>query len=192
MGGDGGGPRRNLPPHPTVLRAASELRLTRIDLPFLLGTAVTADRQRAKLLGYLLHFVAGMLFSLAYYVGFVGLGRSGWLLGSGFGVIHGLFAMTALVNILLPVVHPRMGDALSSVDSAALLEAPGFLMLNYGRATPLVNMISSHRLRRDRRWMRVTRRLTHLRPGRGTKSRCGAGPPGASCDEGCVRQAVGG
>lgn len=126
----------------TVLRAASELRLTRIDLPFLLGTAVTADRQRAKLLGYLLHFVAGMLFSLAYYVGFVGLGRSGWLLGSGFGVIHGLFAMTALVNILLPVVHPRMGDALSSVDSAALLEAPGFLMLNYGRATPIVNLIA--------------------------------------------------
>lgn len=126
----------------TVLRAASELRLTRIDLPFLLGTAVTADRQRAKLLGYLLHFVAGLSFSLAYYVGFVGLGRSGWLLGAGFGVIHGLFAMTALVNILLPVVHPRMGDALSSVDSAALLEAPGFLMLNYGRATPLVNLIA--------------------------------------------------
>ena len=126
----------------TVLRAASELRLTRIDLPFLLGTAVTADRQRAKLLGYLLHFVVGLLFSLAYYVGFVGLGRSGWLLGGGFGVIHGLFAMTTLVNVLLPVVHPRMGDALSSVDSAALLEAPGFLMLNYGRATPLVNIIA--------------------------------------------------
>jgi len=35
----------------TWLRAASELRLTRIDLPFLLGTAVTADRLRAKALG---------------------------------------------------------------------------------------------------------------------------------------------
>jgi asparagine N-glycosylation enzyme membrane subunit Stt3 len=103
---------------------------------------VTADRQRAKLVGYVLHFVAGFLFSLAYYVGFAGLGRSGWLLGAGFGVIHGLFAMTALVNILLPVIHPRMGDALSSVDSAALLEAPGFLMLNYGRATPLVNLVA--------------------------------------------------
>jgi hypothetical protein len=126
----------------TVLRAASELRLTRIDLPFLLGTAVTADRGRAKVIGYLLHFVAGLLFSLAYYVGFVGLGRSGWLLGVGFGVLHGLFAMTALVNILLPVIHPRMGDALSSVDSVALLEAPGFLMLNYGHATPIVNLIA--------------------------------------------------
>jgi hypothetical protein len=126
----------------TVLRAASELRLTRIDLPFLLGTVVTADRRRAKLIGYVLHFVAGLLFSLAYYVGFVGLGRAGWLLGAGFGVIHGLFAMTALVNILLPVIHPRMGSSFSSVDSAALLEAPGFLMLNYGRATPLVNLVA--------------------------------------------------
>jgi hypothetical protein len=126
----------------TVLRGASELRLTRIDLPFLLGTAITADRQRAKLVGYLLHFVVGLLFSLAYYVGFVGLERAGWLLGAGFGVIHGLFAMTALVNILLPVVHPRMASSSSSVDSAALLEAPGFLMLNYGRATPFVNLVA--------------------------------------------------
>ena len=126
----------------TVLRASSELRLTRIDLPFLLGTIVTADRQRAKLIGYLLHFLIGSAFSLAYYVGFVGLGRAGWLLGAAFGVIHGVFAMTALVNVLLPAIHPRMGSPLSSVDSTALLEAPGFLMLNYGRATPIVTLIA--------------------------------------------------
>lgn len=126
----------------TVLRVASELRSTRMDLPFLLGTIVTADRQRAKLVGYLLHFVAGLLFSFAYYIGFLGLGRAGWLLGATFGVIHGLFAMTTLVNVLLPVIHPRMGSSLSSVDSTALLEAPGFLMLNYGRATPVVTLIA--------------------------------------------------
>jgi len=126
----------------SLLRAATELRQTRIDLPFLLGTVVTADRQRAKLLGYVLHLVAGLLFSLVYYLGFVGLGRAGWLLGAGFGVIHGLFAITALVNVLLPAIHPRMGSSLSSVDSTALLEAPGFLMLNYGRATPIVTLIA--------------------------------------------------
>ena len=126
----------------SLLRAASELRLTRVDLPFLLGTAVTADRQRAKLVGYLLHLVAGVLFSLAYYVGFLGLGRAGWLLGGAFGVIHGVFAMTGLVNVLLPVIHPRMGSSLSSVESMALIEAPGFLMLNYGRSTPVVTLIA--------------------------------------------------
>jgi hypothetical protein len=127
----------------SLLRAATELRRTRIDLPFLLGTVVTADRQRAKLVGYILHLVVGLLFSLVYYLGFVGLGRAGWLLGAGFGVIHGGFAMTEVVNVLLPAIHPRMGSTLSSVDStAALLEAPGFLMLNYGRATPIVTLIA--------------------------------------------------
>jgi hypothetical protein len=124
----------------TILRTASELRLTRVDLPFLLGTAVTADRGRAKAIGYVLHFVAGLLFSLAYAVGFAALDRSGWLLGAGFGLIHGLFAGSALVNILLPVVHPRMGTLSSSIASGALLEPPGFMMMNYGRSTPIVSL----------------------------------------------------
>ena len=67
----------------SLLRAATELRQTRIDLPFLLGTVVTADRQRAKLVGYVLHLVVGLLFSLAYYVGFLGLGRAGLAPGCG-------------------------------------------------------------------------------------------------------------
>ena len=42
----------------TALRTANELGLTRVDLPFLLGT-LTGDRARAKALGYLLHLVRG-------------------------------------------------------------------------------------------------------------------------------------
>lgn len=126
----------------TVLRTASELRITRMDLPFLLGTAVTADRARAKAVGYLLHFVAGVGFSLAYYVAFVALGRTGWVLGAGLGLVHGVFAGSALVNILLPVVHPRMGTPFSSMGSNPLLEAPGFMMLNYGRSTPVVAILA--------------------------------------------------
>jgi hypothetical protein len=124
----------------TTLRAASELRLTRIDLPFLLGTAVTADRIRAKAIGYALHFAAGLVFALLYFALFRAIGHDGWLLGALFGLAHGLFAGTALVNILLPVVHPRMGTPLSSIESRAVLEPPGFLMLNYGRRTPLVSL----------------------------------------------------
>jgi hypothetical protein len=124
----------------TTLRAASELRLTRIDIPFLLGTAVTVDRIRAKAIGYALHFAAGLVFALVYFALFRAIGRDGWLLGASFGVAHGLFAGTALVNILLPVVHPRMGTPLSSIESRTVLEPPGFLMLNYGRRTPLVSL----------------------------------------------------
>jgi hypothetical protein len=125
----------------TALRAASELRLTRIDLPFLLGTAFTADRTRAKAVGYALHFVAGLIFALAYYAIFRAINQSGWLLGAIFGLAHGLFAATALVNILLPLVHPRMGSTSTSANSVALLEPPGFLMLNYGSRTPIVSIL---------------------------------------------------
>jgi hypothetical protein len=121
----------------TVLRAASELRVTRIDLPFLLGTMVTADRLRAKALGYLFHFFFGFFFALGYYAVFRSVGRAGWLLGAALGLVHGVFSGSALVNVLLPVVHPRMGSSFSSIDAKALLEPPGFMMLNYGRGSPL-------------------------------------------------------
>jgi hypothetical protein len=124
----------------TTLRAASEAGLTRIDIPFLLGTVVTTDRVRAKALGYVFHFAFGLLFALGYYALFVAVGRSGWLLGAGFGLIHGLFAGTALVNVLLPVVHPRMGTPFTAAGSAPLLEPPGFLLMNYGRRTPIVSL----------------------------------------------------
>lgn len=126
----------------TVLRAASELGLTRMDIPFLLGTAVTADRVRAKAVGYALHFVFGLLFALAYYAAFVVLDAAGILLGALFGLVHALFAATALVNVLLPVVHPRMGTGFDAAGSAPLLEPPGFLLLNYGRETPLVTVVA--------------------------------------------------
>jgi hypothetical protein len=126
----------------TILRAASELRLTRMDLPFLLGTAFTTDRVRAKALGYALHFLVGLGFALVYYAIFAAIDHSGWWLGATFGLVHALFAGTALVNVLLPLVHPRMGSPLSSANTTALLEPPGFLMLNYGPQTPLVSIVA--------------------------------------------------
>ena len=126
----------------TLLRAASELRLTRVDLPFLLGTMVTTDRLRAKALGYLFHFFFGFLFALGYYAVFRSLARAGWLLGTALGLVHVLFTGSALVNVLLPVVHPRMGTPLSSIDSETLLEPPGFMMLNYGRGSPLAGLVA--------------------------------------------------
>ena len=126
----------------TALRAGSELGWTRIDLPFLLGTAFSEDRVRAKALGYALHFVAGQAFALLYYAVFAAIGHSGWWLGAVFGLVHGLFASTALVNIVLPVFHPRMGTPSTAADSRALLEPPGFLMLNFGRRTPLVTLLA--------------------------------------------------
>jgi hypothetical protein len=126
----------------TALRTANELGLTRIDLPFLLGTAVTLDRARAKALGYLLHLVAGELFALVYFAIFSAIDTRGWLLGALLGLLHGIVSATALVNVLLPVVHPRMGSTMSAADSSPLLEPPGFLMRNYGRGTLAATLVA--------------------------------------------------
>jgi len=126
----------------TALRTANELGFPRVDLPFLLGTAVTADRARAKALGYLLHLVAGELFALIYFAIFTAIDTSGWLLGGILGLLHGIVSATALVNALLPAVHPRMGSSLSAADSHPLLEPPGFLLRNYGRGTPIATLVA--------------------------------------------------
>jgi hypothetical protein len=126
----------------TLLRAAAEFGLTRIDIPFLLGTALTEDRVRAKAAGYLMHFVFGLLFALAYGVVFAVVDEAGVLFGALLGLLHGLFASTALVNVLLPALHPRMGTGFTAAGSAPLLEPPGFLLLNYGRQTPVVTLVA--------------------------------------------------
>jgi len=126
----------------TGLRAATELRLTRIDLPFLLGTAFSADRSRARALGYGLHFFFGLLFASVYYLVFAALDDASWWLGALLGVVHATFAGTALVNVLLPLFHPRMGTQFSASNSAPLLEPPGFMLLNYGARTPVVMLLT--------------------------------------------------
>ena len=124
----------------TALRAGNQLNVTRMDLPFMLGTAFTSDRTRAKALGYFLHFLVGLAFALIYYAVFLAIGRSGWWLGAIFGFVHGVFSGTALVNTLLPLIHPRMGTRSTAAPAVALLEPPGFLMINYGAQTPLVSL----------------------------------------------------
>ena len=126
----------------TALSGASEMGLTRIDLPFLLGTAATANRAKARMLGFLLHLLFGLAFAVVYFAIFVAIGRGGWLLGALFGAVHGLFSVTILVNVVLPAVHPLMGSPFTAADSTPLLEPPGFLMLNYGRGTPIVTILA--------------------------------------------------
>ena len=125
----------------TTLRAASELGLTRMDIPFLLGTALSQDRRRAKAIGYVLHFLAGIVFALIYLAAFTVLDEASWWLGGIFGLVHAAFAGAALVTVLLPVVHPRMGSDATSARSTPLLEPPGFMLVNYGAQTPLVSVI---------------------------------------------------
>lgn len=122
------------------LRLAQEAGLTRMDIPFLLGTAFSENRSRAKLIGYAIHFVNGLLFSLVYAGVFFAVDRAGWLFGLALGFAHAAFAGGALVNVLLPAVHPRMGTPWSDAEETPLLEPPGFMLFNYGRHTVVVTL----------------------------------------------------
>jgi hypothetical protein len=123
------------------LRAAQELGMTRMDLPLLLGTVFSAHRSVANVVGYVLHFVNGVLFALCYYAVFAATGHAGWVFGLALGLVHALFAGTGLVNVLLPAVHPRMGSPWTDAADTPLLEAPGFMLNNYGERTAIVNVV---------------------------------------------------
>jgi hypothetical protein len=126
----------------TTLRVAQELGLTRMDIPLLLGTVFSTDRRRANVIGYALHFMNGLLFSLLYAAVFFAVDQAGWLFGAGLGLVHAAFAGGALVNVLLPAIHPRMGTPWSDAKQSPILEPPGFMLRNYGRHTALGTIVA--------------------------------------------------
>jgi hypothetical protein len=129
----------------TGLMAASQgLGLTRMSLPFMLGTMFTPDRDRAKLVGFGVHLLNGWLFALLYAAAFESWRRATWWLGTAIGLVHALFVL--LVGLpLLPALHPRMASEQQGPTPTRQLEPPGFLALNYGRRTPL-SLVLAHLL----------------------------------------------
>ena len=126
-----------------MMRGASEMGLTRIDFALLLGTTVSDNRTKARAVGYVFHVVLGIGFALAYAEFFAIVGRSGWMIGALLGALQAIFNGTVLVNVLLPAVHPRIATSDTAANDVALIEPPGFLMLNYGRRSFLV-VLAAH------------------------------------------------
>jgi len=91
-------------------------------------------------IGYAVHFLNGLLFSLGYAAIFLAVGHEGAAFGAGLGLAHGLVSGGPLVNVLLPAVHPRMGTPWTDAEETPLLEPPGFLMTNYGRHTAVLTL----------------------------------------------------
>jgi hypothetical protein len=123
------------------LRVAQELGWTRMDIPLLLGTVFTDDRDRATVIGVAVHFLNGLLFALGYYAIFSAVDQAGWAFGAALGVVHAALSGGVLVTVLLPAVHPRMGTPWSDAEETPLLEPPGFLLVNYGRRTAVWTLL---------------------------------------------------
>jgi hypothetical protein len=125
-----------------VMIAAQLTGWTRLDLPLLLGTMLTDEPDRARVVGFFMHLAVGEGFALGYAAGFALLDEATWWLGALFGLVHVAVALTILVP-LLPGVHPRMASERAGPAMVAVLEPPGLLGLNYGVATPAV-AIAAH------------------------------------------------
>ena len=125
----------------TVLRAGQALAFTRIDLPFILGSMFTADRDRAKVYGVLVHLINGWLFAIVYAAAFETADTTGILFGMLVGAMHGLFVVVVAIP-LLPAFHPRMASETWGPDPTQQLEPPGNFTLNYGVSTPLLTVLA--------------------------------------------------
>lgn len=124
-----------------LLTGAQGLGVTRMSLPYLLGAMFTPDRDRAKVVGTLVHLVNGWIFSLVYFGAFAVAGGPSALLGMAIGLVHGLFV--AGVGLpLLPAFHPRVARPHAGPTAERRLEPPGFFACNYGWSTGAVIVVA--------------------------------------------------
>lgn len=125
-----------------LLTGAQGLGVTRMSLPYLLGAMFTPDRDRAKLVGTLVHLANGWAFSALYFAAFAVAGRPSVALGTGIGLLHGLF-VAAVGLPLLPAFHPRVARPHAGPTAERRLEPPGPFARNYGWPTGAV-LVAAH------------------------------------------------
>lgn len=125
----------------TVIMYGSQgMGLSRLSLPFLVGTWLSGNRTQAVVLGLVVYIAGGWIFALAYAWLFAAIGIATWWLGLLVGLLHGLFLLVVALPVL-PYLHPRMASEYSAPEAGSRLEPPGFLGLNYGHRTPLITLL---------------------------------------------------
>lgn len=121
----------------TIMAGALPLGLSRVSIPFILGTMVTPDRSRANLIGFVAQVIIGWVLALLYALAFDRWHEARWWIGAILGLIHGLFLLMVIMP-LLPGAHPRMATETRGPEPTRELEPPGFMACHYGQWTPLV------------------------------------------------------
>lgn len=124
-----------------IMQASQGLGISRMSLPFLLGSIFSPNRDRCQIAGFLCHLLTGWFLSFIYAAAFESWGAANAGLGMAIGLVHGSFALAFVIPVL-PYVHPRMATEFGEPAPTRMLEPPGFLALNYGRRTPIVTMVA--------------------------------------------------
>src|SRR5712692_9595877 len=78
----------------TLLSGSQGLGMTRMNIPYMLGTILTPDRDRARLYGFVVHLLNGWAFSILYVLIFQSLHVANWWIGALLGVAHARLVLT--------------------------------------------------------------------------------------------------
>jgi hypothetical protein len=125
----------------TSLEAGAQaMHLTRMSIPYLLGAWFTPSRDRAKVVGIIVHLINGWILALPYLWLFKYFGAS-VLTGALIGLAHAGVVLLIIVP-LMPSFHPRMASMHQGPTDLRQLEPPGPFALHYGLSTPAVIVIA--------------------------------------------------
>jgi uncharacterized membrane protein YagU involved in acid resistance len=126
----------------TTLAGSQALGLTRMNIPYLLGTMFTANRDLAKVIGVGVHLIFGWVFALPYVAAFHAWGSASIWRGAMIGLAQAAFVLVIAMPIL-PGIHPRMASEFHGPTPKRQLEPPGLLALHYGVRTP-ISVVLAH------------------------------------------------
>lgn len=125
----------------TIMVSTKYFGLTRMDLPFVLGTLFTSNRDKAVRIGFLCHLLLGWIFAFIYAFAFESSAMRTWWFGSAIGFVHAAFVLSVGLQILNSF-HPRMARPYQGPTPTRALEPPGFFAINYGRGTPIATVVA--------------------------------------------------
>lgn len=123
-----------------VMQGAVGLGLSRLSIPFMVGTIFSANRRFAMVCGVIFYVVGGWIFAFLYFIVLISLNLLTWWAGGLLGLLHGLLLLVTALP-LFPFIHPRMASDFDAPVTTLLLEPPGFLGLNYGQGTPAAMLL---------------------------------------------------
>ncbi|GEM_PF-1582369 len=120
-----------------ALAAARKAKVTPLDFPMFLGSALTRKRNaQTRALGLAWNLVNGGALAVGYALVFRSLGRSGWKTGAVLSAPHMVLAGASMA--LAPKMHPAVGRFRA-------IKPPGFMARSYGLGSVFA-FIASHML----------------------------------------------
>lgn len=125
----------------TIMTTCKYFGLTRMDLPFLLGTMFTSNRNRAQWVGFIVHLFIGWVFAILYAAAFMTASLQTLWFGLTLGFAHAAFVLTVGLQIV-NYLHPRMARPFQGPTPTRHLQPPGFMALNYGKSTPAITILA--------------------------------------------------